>query len=138
MVQKIVVMGPGNMLGLEDIARISAHSYSARCVSSTGVLMQIDVEKFHNVIKHIPNGFAEITRINKIKWKSFFDKITILEEQKNQMGRFEKDLILKEGDNFTQMDFFKATFFEVKLDKNKMNRIFEQKERTAADLHILQ
>lgn len=54
------------------------------------------------------------------------------------MGRFEKDLILKEGDNFTQMDFFKATFFEVKLDKNKMNRIFEQKERTAADLHVLQ
>lgn len=29
----LVVMGPGNLLGLEDIARISAHSYSAKCIS---------------------------------------------------------------------------------------------------------
>ena len=27
--QNLVVMGPGNLLGLEDIARISPHSYSA-------------------------------------------------------------------------------------------------------------
>lgn len=31
--QKCVVMGPGKMLGLEDIARLGPHSYSARCVS---------------------------------------------------------------------------------------------------------
>mgnify|MGYP001626748802 CR=1 FL=1 len=42
----------------------------------------MDVEKFYTVIKHIPFGFAEITRINKNKWKSFYDKLTILEEQK--------------------------------------------------------
>ena len=31
--QSIVVVGPGNMLGLEDIARITPHSYTAKCVS---------------------------------------------------------------------------------------------------------
>lgn len=75
-------MGPGNILGLEDIARISPHSYSAKCVSQTGMILRMDVEKFYTVIKHIPSGFAEITRINKNKWKSFYDKLTILEEQK--------------------------------------------------------
>ena len=82
MTKKIVVMGPGNMLGLEDIARLSPHSYSVRCVSQTGVILQIDAERhFHQVVKHIPNGFQEITRINKAKWKGFFDKLTKLEEQ---------------------------------------------------------
>lgn len=78
-----MVVGPGNILGLEDIARLSPHSYSAMCVSQHGVILQIDVDKFHQVIKHIPNGFAEINRINKARWKSFFDKLTILEEQRN-------------------------------------------------------
>ena len=80
---KIVVVGPGNMLGLEDIARITPHSYSVKCVSQSGIILCLDVEKFHQVIKHIPNGFAEITRINKAKWKSFFDKLTVLENQSN-------------------------------------------------------
>ena len=78
--QKILVVGPGNMLGLEDIARIQPHSYSVRCVSQTGILLLMEVENFHSVIKHIPKGFHEITRINKMKWKSFFDKLTLLEE----------------------------------------------------------
>lgn len=51
--QKIVVMGPGNLLGLEDIARISAHSYEAKCVSQTGTILKIDVEKFSQVVKYI-------------------------------------------------------------------------------------
>jgi len=37
------------------------------------------------------------------------------------------------SDTFSNLDFFKATFFEVKLDKNKMARIFQQKEKIAAD-----
>ena len=88
--QKIVTVGPGYMLGLEDIARISPHSYSARCISQTGIIMQMEVEKFHQVVKHIPNGFKEITRINKGKWKSFFDMLTKLEEQKNQLHGMQK------------------------------------------------
>ena len=71
-------MGPGNILGLEDVARIAPHSYSVKCVKD-GTLLSIDVEKFHTVMKHVPNGFAEITRVNKSKWKNFFDKLTILE-----------------------------------------------------------
>ena len=52
--------------------------------------MQMEVEKFHQVVKHIPNGFKEITRINKGKWKSFFDMLTKLEEQKNQLHGMQK------------------------------------------------
>jgi CRP-like cAMP-binding protein len=81
--QKIVVLGTGNFLALEDIARISPHSYTVKCVSSVGTLILMEVEKFHSVIRHIPNGFSEITRLNKTKWRSYFDKMTILEEQKN-------------------------------------------------------
>ena len=51
--QNLVVMGPGNLLGLEDIARISPHSYSAKCVSQTGTILKIDVEKFNTVVKII-------------------------------------------------------------------------------------
>ena len=57
-VNKIVLLGPGNMLGLEDIARISPHSYSVKCVSQTGTILKMEVDKFHNFIKHLPNGFA--------------------------------------------------------------------------------
>ena len=51
--QNLVVLGPGNLLGLEDIASISPHSYSAKCVSQTGTILKIDVEKFHTVVKMI-------------------------------------------------------------------------------------
>ena len=37
----------------------------------------------------------------------------------------QKELIANERDTFSNLEFFKATYFEVKLDKNKMNRIFE-------------
>ena len=89
---RIVVMGPGNILGLEDVARIAPHSYSVRCVKD-GVLLSIDVEKFHTVMKHVPNGFAEITRHNKAKWKNFFDKLTVLEHQKTSMVGKQRELI---------------------------------------------
>ena len=54
------------------------------------------------------------------------------------MRGMQKQLILNSSDNFTNLDFFKATFFEVKLDKKKMARIFEQKEKNAADFQELQ
>ena len=76
-------MGPGKMLGLEDIARISEHSYEAKCVSQTGTILKIDVEKFNHVVKYILNGFEEIKKINKANWKSFYDRLKILEEQKS-------------------------------------------------------
>ena len=58
-------MGPGNILGLEDIARISAHSYGAKCVSQTGTILKMDVDKFNQVVKHTTSGFSDIFRINK-------------------------------------------------------------------------
>lgn len=36
------------------------------------------------------------------------------------------------------MEFFKATYFEERLDQRKMNRIFQQKEQATVDLHELQ
>lgn len=45
--QRIMVVGNGNLLGLEDIARIQPHSYSVSCESQKGVLLKIDVERFH-------------------------------------------------------------------------------------------
>ena len=36
------------------------------------------------------------------------------------------------------MEFFKLTYFDQKLDRGKMKRIFEQKDRAAADLFKLQ
>lgn len=36
------------------------------------------------------------------------------------------------------MEFFKATYFEERLDQKKMNRIFQQKEKATVDLHELQ
>ena len=41
------------------------------------------------------------------------------------MKGVQKELIANESDTFTHMEFFKATYFEVKLDRNKMKRIFE-------------
>lgn len=78
--QKIVVMGQGNILAMEDIARISPHSYSAKCVSSQGVILALDVEKFHAHLKHIPDGFNLVTKINRSKWQSFFETLTKLQE----------------------------------------------------------
>ena len=135
-IRKIIVVGPGNLLGLEDIAGISPHTYGARCVSQTGIILKMDVEKFHPVIRHIPNGFTEISKINKIKFKSFFDKLTLLEEQdKHILGRQKQQLVDnkrnsagKNTGNFTNMEFFKATYFEMKLDRKKMMRIFEAKD----------
>lgn len=40
------------------------------------------------------------------------------------MKGVQKELIANESDTFSNMEFFKATYFEVKLDKKKMNRIF--------------
>lgn len=114
--QRIVVMGPGNLLALEDIARMQEHSYSAKCVSQTGTILMIEVDKFHQIIKHIPNGFSEITRINKNKWKSFFDKLTILEENKNQLEVLDRELVTTKNDRFSNLEFFKATYFEQKLN----------------------
>ncbi len=85
----------------------------------------MDVEKFYTVIKHIPNGFAEITRINKNKWKSFYDKLTILEEQKGQLAQVQNQLVTAKNDTFSNIEFFKATFFEMKLNDGKLKRIFE-------------
>ena len=36
------------------------------------------------------------------------------------------------------MEYFKETYFEVKLDKSKMRRIFEQKDKATAELFKLQ
>ena len=77
-------------MALEDVARIKPHSYSARCVSSTGVIILMEVNKFNAVVRHIPGGFSEITRINKLKWMSFFDKLAILEDQKAQLTGMQK------------------------------------------------
>ena len=35
------------------------------------------------------------------------------------------------------MEFFKYTYFKQPLDRTKMDRIFEQKEKAAADLCLL-
>ena len=50
---KITVVGPGNILALEDLARHQPHSYSVKCVSHTGTVLIMDVERFHQVVKHI-------------------------------------------------------------------------------------
>ena len=123
-------MGPGNLLGLEDIARISPHSYSAKCISQTGTILKIDTEKLNGVVKVIHNGFSEIAKMNKAQWKSFYDKLTVLEEQKNQIKGMQNKLIAdnKSDNNFSKMDFFKALFFKVKLNPKKMQRIFDEKE----------
>ena len=54
------------------------------------------------------------------------------------MKGVQKELIANASDQFSNMEFFKATYFEVKLDRNKMRRIFEQKDRAAAELSKLQ
>lgn len=69
-------MGPGKMLGLEDIARLSKHSYTAKCVSQTGTILKMDVDKFHIALKHISNGFSELTRLNKKSWRTMYEKLT--------------------------------------------------------------
>ena len=90
------------------------------------------------MVKHIPNGFQEITRINKGKWKSFFDMLTKLEKQKNQLNGMQKQLTTNENDKFSNLEFFKDTYFEEKLDKAKMKRIFLNKIKAAEDLCVLQ
>ena len=78
--------------------------------------------------------------MNKAQWKSFYDKLTVLEEQKSQIKGMQNKLIAdnKSGNNFSNMDFFKALFFKVKLNPNKMQRIFDTKEQSALDLSQMQ
>ena len=101
--QRILVVGPGNFLGLEDLARLKPHSYSVRCVSTTGVIILLEPEKFNSIVKHIPDGFKEITRINKLKWKSYYDTLARLEDQKHEMIGRQKQLINESSDTFTNM-----------------------------------
>jgi hypothetical protein len=44
----------------------------------------------------------------------------------------QKQLMHSPGDTFSNMEFFKATYFAVKLDKEKMRRIFQQKDMASA------
>ena len=76
-------MGPGKMLGIEDIARLSGHCYEAKCVSQTGTILKIDVDKLYNIIKIIAGGFEEVQKLNLSKWKNYIDRLTVLEEQNN-------------------------------------------------------
>ena len=101
------------MLALEDIARMQSHSYSVKCVTPTGTILMMETDKFNGVIKHIPNGFAAITHMNKIQWKKYIDKLTLLEEQKeNHKVRGPKHELLMDGqEHFTNMDFFKHNYF---------------------------
>ena len=69
--------------------------------------------------------------MNKSQWKSFYDKLTILKEQKSELNGMQSKLINEnksDENNFSKMDFFKALFFKVKLNPKKMQRIFDQKE----------
>jgi len=99
------------------------------------------VDKFFLVIKHIPNGFAEITRINKAKWKSFFDKLTLLSQQKIQqtaeVDGEPEDVTTVKKSGFSNLDFFKSTFFSENLDKEKVKNFFKQKEQAANDFALL-
>ena len=76
-----MVCGPGTMLGLDDIASLQNHSYSVKCVTPTGTILKIDLDRFYGVIKHIPDGFSQITNLNKVILKKFIDKLTLIEEQ---------------------------------------------------------
>ena len=134
-------MGPGNILGLEDIARIKPHSYSAKCVSHTGTILKMDVEKFHQVIsKYIALGFGEMQRLNKAQWKSFYDKLVVLEGQIEHIKDQQTKILANSNtDGFTNMEFFKVLYsFQKKLSPQKMSRIFEKKEKAANDLISLQ
>ena len=42
------------------------------------------------------------------------------------------------NNNFTNMEFFKATYFEMKLDRKKMMRVFKAKDDAADELELLQ
>ena len=69
--------------------------------------------------------------MNKAQWKSFYDKLTILEEQKSELNGMQSKLINEnksDENNFSKMDFFKALFFKVKLNPKKMQRIFDKKD----------
>lgn len=69
--------------------------------------------------------------MNKAQWKSFYDKLTILEEQKSELNGMQSKLINEnksDENNFSRMDFFKALFFKVKLNPKKMQRIFDKKD----------
>ena len=46
----------------------------------------LEVEKFHAMVKHIPEGFQSIVRINRLSWKNFMDKITMLEGAKEELN----------------------------------------------------
>ena len=60
-VKKIAIMGRGNILGLEDIARMIPYSYSVKCESQNGLLLKIEVSKFQSMIKHFHRGYQRIS-----------------------------------------------------------------------------
>ena len=49
----------------------------------------------------------------------------------------QKQLTTNENDKFSNLEFFKDTYFEEKLDKAKMKRIFLNKIKAAEDLCVL-
>ena len=51
--------------------------------------------------------------MNKITWKKFVDKLTLLEGQKEELKNRPKAEIFKEDrEQFTNFEFFKSNFFD--------------------------
>ena len=129
----MTIMGKGNILALEDIARLEPHSYSVKCVSQEGMLLMIEKGQFQNNVRHFQNGFQKINQMNTNKWKNFITAIELIDEQKAQIETNQKQMTVKQEERFGVMDFFMNTYFSKQMDKKKMDRIFEKKVKQTFD-----
>ena len=89
----------------------------------------LELDKLHGIVKHIADGFQSIVSVNRLSWKNFMDKLTLLEEAKEGLKSRPRGALQNDGaEQFTNMEFFKSNFFDKKLDEDKMARIFQAKD----------
>ena len=51
--------------------------------------------------------------MNKLTWKKFLDKLTLLESHKEELkGRPKVEIITEDREQFTNFEFFKSNFFD--------------------------
>ena len=67
----LVVLGPGQAISLDDATEMCNNSYSVKCVSTTGVVMRIEVKRWHERTKNQTETWDEIEKINKINTDKF-------------------------------------------------------------------
>ena len=92
----LLKVGPGNLLGEEDIAEINRlrFSVSVKCVSQTGILLALPKYQFCK-LQSQTQVWETLLNLNKIKIDKYKFQLDKMKSSKNLMNRRLKDIYVK-------------------------------------------